>query len=77
MWVEDLGHLTGDAFLAAIRLARSRSEWFLTPKNILDAHQEIVNKPKEFKQIPEEALTKDQAGARKDWVKKLRESKGV
>lgn len=70
--MEDLGHLTDDAFLAAVKLARARSEWFLTPKNILDAHQEIINKPKQFVQI-----TKDTKVADLDFVRKLRKIKGV
>ena len=54
MWVEDLGHLTSDVFLGAVRRHRQRSEYFPTGKDILDICNDIwAERQRAVKELPE------------------------
>lgn len=52
MWLEDLGHIQPDRFVEAVALARSRSEFMIGPKHILDVMPEVYAKHQP-KQLPE------------------------
>ena len=77
MFLEDLGHLSNDAFCDAIKAHRQRSEFFPTAKNLLDRHRDLTRKPKEFIPLPEPDLSPEQAKAHKQWIRNLRVVKSV
>ena len=77
MFMEDLGHLTDDAFCNAVKAHRQHSEFFPTAKNLLDRNKDLTRKPKEFKRLPEPDLTPEQVKSHKQWIRNLRVVKSV
>lgn len=51
IWLDDLGHLSDEVFLKAVKLHRQRSQFFPATADIIAASKEILNKPNDFQQI--------------------------
>ncbi len=70
VWMEDLGHLSEEMFLASVKLHRKTSKFFPTPADILECYKEVViNKPKPIAlDEPHIELTQEEEEERKRLV---------
>lgn len=53
MWLEDLGGMSISDFRAAVKLARKRSDFLPSVRQIIECHKEICNTPKTLEALPE------------------------
>ena len=77
LWMEDLGHISEEMFLKAIKLYRKTSKFFPTIADILEAYSEVVrNIPKPIA-LPEQSvvLTPDEEIERKRLIAEFKQKR--